>query len=63
MEIKKNSLIIIPVFNEEMSLKGLIPYLNHYRRSEFIFINDGSTDGTKEVISKYPFDCMDIEEN
>ena len=63
MKIKKKSLIIIPVFNEEESFESLIPYLNHYRRSEFIFINDGSTDGTKEVISKYPFDCMDIEEN
>ena len=63
MKIKKNSLIIIPVFNEELSLKGLIPYLNHFKRSEFIFINDGSTDGTNKVLSKYPFECINIEEN
>ena len=63
MNIKNKSLIIIPVFNEEIILKDLIPFLNQFKRSEFIFINDGSTDGTKEIINKYPFDCIDIKEN
>lgn len=63
MKIKKNSLIIIPVFNEEMSLKGLIPYLKQYTRSDFIFINDGSTDGTKKLVSSYPFQQINIEKN
>ncbi len=63
MNIKNNSLIIISVFNEEIILNGLFPFLNQLRRSEIIFINDGSTDGTKEVINKYPFDCIDINQN
>ena len=63
MNIKNKTLIIIPVFNEGIILKGLIPFFNQFKRSEFIFINDGSTDETKEVISKYPFECIDINEN
>jgi len=63
MNIKNKTLIIIPVFNEGIILKGLIPFFNQFKRSEFIFINDGSTDETKEIISKYPFECIDINEN
>ena len=55
--------VVIPVFNEEESFESLIPYLNHYRRSELIFINDGSIDGTKEIVNKYQFNCIDIDEN
>ncbi len=63
MKIKERSQIIIPVFNEERSLENLIPFLNNYSKSEFIFINDGSMDKTKEIIKKYHFNSIDIEKN
>ena len=63
MKIKKGTQIIIPIFNEERSLDSLIPFLKYYNRSEFIFINDGSIDGTKEIVNKYQFNSIDIEEN
>ena len=63
MKIKKRTQVIIPVFNEERSIENLIPFLKYYNKSAFIFINDGSIDGTKKIVNKYQFNSIDIEEN
>ena len=45
--------LIIPVYNEETSLKKLIPQLKHLNQKiEIIIINDGSTDNTKSILEK-----------
>lgn len=45
--------LLIPVYNEEPSLKKLLPQLKHLdQRIEIIIINDGSTDGTKSILEK-----------
>lgn len=47
--------IIIPVYNSEKYLKGCIESLlnQSLNNCEFIFINDGSSDNSKNVIEKY----------
>jgi glycosyltransferase involved in cell wall biosynthesis len=49
--------IIIPAYNEEKGIRqGLesIIKLNLHEKYEVIYINDGSTDRTKEIIQRYP---------
>lgn len=52
-----NTSIIIPAYNEEeaieVGLKKIIE-LNIHEKYEVIYINDGSSDRTKEIISEYP---------
>ena len=55
---KKNSdlTIVIPVYNEQESLPGLLPDLISYcskKNWKFIIVDDGSTDLTREILSKY----------
>ena len=47
--------VIIPVFNGEKYLEECIKSLINQtlKNCEFIFINDGSTDSSKEIIEKY----------
>jgi glycosyltransferase involved in cell wall biosynthesis len=55
MEKKKIS-IVVPMYNEQESLGILYEELNkvvagiHAYEFEFLFVNDGSTDGTQQVI-------------
>lgn len=57
MNISKIS-FVIPVYNEQMrilkTLEELIIFFNKFEYEyEIIFVNDGSTDDTSEIISKY----------
>lgn len=49
--------VIIPVFNEAESILPLIerlfPVLEPFRHFEIIFVNDGSSDRTKEILEKF----------
>ncbi|MFR4948348.1 glycosyltransferase family 2 protein [Thomasclavelia spiroformis] len=55
MEIQPIISVILPVYNgEKYLLEAIESVLNQtYRKFELIIINDGSTDGTKEIINKY----------
>jgi len=47
--------IIIPVFNEVQSVPKLINSIKKYSDHDIIIIDDGSTDGTYEILSRYNF--------
>ena len=52
--VKKLS-IVIPAYNESKSIKKVIDQLLDLKiEKEIIVVNDGSTDGTKEILEKLP---------
>ena len=57
--------LIIPVYNEEASLRKLIPQLKHLNQKiEIIIINDGSTDNTKLILEEnHEFKIINNAEN
>ena len=45
--------LIIPIYNEKATLKELLSQLNDLDdKIEIIIVNDGSTDGTKSILTK-----------
>ena len=55
--MKKNISIVIPIYNEELSIKPLYLELKqvlfeNFNKYEIIFINDGSTDDSVKIIKK-----------
>jgi len=55
----KNTLIIIPVFNEEKNISEVIK--NIYQsvpNSNILVVDDGSTDGTPEVLNHNNIPCI-----
>lgn len=56
--------IVIPVYNEEENLSVLISELSSYSRNmEVIFVDDGSTDQSTEIIKNSGFQLISHEEN
>jgi glycosyltransferase involved in cell wall biosynthesis len=54
---KKNATVIIPAFNEEEGISGLLETLKDqelFDKYNFIVVDDGSTDQTAAVAGKYP---------
>lgn len=57
-------LIIIPAYNEEKSLKRVIEHLRDVcPRFDYLIINDGSTDRTKEICRENAYPVMNLPEN
>lgn len=56
LNIMSNLTVIIPAFNEEQSLKVLLPELLDFIKQnhlQLIIVNDGSSDGTLEVLKGF----------
>ena len=50
----KKFLIIIPTYNEKNNIKILIKKINDcVKNYNLLFIDDNSSDGTKEIIASY----------
>ncbi len=59
----KEVLIIIPAFNEEKNIGGVLKTLQEIRKSvpfDVLVINDASTDNTAEVVRQYGFDVVNL---
>jgi len=65
----KRCLVVIPVYNESVALPRLINLLNELesedpRKSiEFLFINDGSEDGSEEILLKSGLNYVSLANN
>ena len=62
------TLIIIPAYNEELNIENTINKLKKYNKSsnspvDYIIINDGSTDKTKEICKKNNFNVINLIHN
>ena len=58
--------ILIPIYNEERTLKRLLKSLEQYSKegNEVIIINDGSNDNTKEILSRHKYvNCINLKKN
>jgi len=65
-EYHKMISILVPAYNEEKSIgKCLESILNQsYKgQKEIIVVNDGSSDRTAEIVSKYPVKLINLKEN
>ena len=56
-------LVIIPAYNEQDSIFGTVTNLINTCDHDYIVINDGSTDKTKEVLEKNRFSYIDLPVN
>jgi cellulose synthase/poly-beta-1,6-N-acetylglucosamine synthase-like glycosyltransferase len=58
--------VVVPAYNEEKAIGKCIESLlaqDYKGQMEIIVVNDGSTDGTPEIIKKYPVELIDLKEN
>jgi len=49
---KRRVVAIVPAYNEEKCVQGVIEDLRKFKELDVVVINDGSTDGTQEVVEK-----------
>lgn len=64
--MRKNYTIIIPIFNEKSNLPDLLDNLKIYNDlgHEILIVNDGSTDGSKEILSNCNFiQLLNLDKN
>lgn len=53
------TLIAIPVYNEERYVRGVLSHVLEYAEAgDVLVIDDGSTDRTAELVSKFPVDVL-----
>lgn len=57
-------LVIVPAYNEEKNLKKVISNLNEVcPQYDYIIVDDGSTDRTKEICDEYNFNAIHLPKN
>ncbi len=52
--MNNNVSVVIPALNEKSNLKRLIPKLHEEKVSSIFIIDDGSKDGTKDLMKEFP---------
>ena len=60
----KKVLIVIPAYNEESSIIRVVRgIINDFPEFDYVVVNDGSKDGTKDVCKKNDFNLLDLRVN
>ena len=58
------ALIIIPAYNEELNIQKVVNNIrNNYPQYDYIVINDGSTDHTREICDREQYSYIDLPIN
>lgn len=56
--------IVIPAFNEEKNISGILSVLSHFKDVyEILIVNDGSLDKTSEVVISNGFKVLELKQN
>lgn len=63
MKKKSNVLIIIPAYNEEANILGVVEDIQKNTNFDYVIINDGSKDGTLDVLKKNHLHYIDLPMN
>ncbi|MAG21238.1 MAG: hypothetical protein CMF77_03640 [Candidatus Marinimicrobia bacterium] len=61
--MKQSFLVIIPVYNGEATIPSLLKRLSAADIDNFLFVNDGSTDGTGKLLAQQSLNQLDHTEN
>lgn len=62
--MKSDILVMIPAYNEEANIKNVIEYLKeNYSDLDYIIVNDGSSDKTKEICEKEGYHALHLAAN
>ena len=56
-------LIVVPVFNAEMHLQEFCDELQSYAQADILFIDDGSTDDTQNVLKQIGINYLAHDQN
>lgn len=56
-------ILIVPCYNEAENLPTLIKEIEEYPEYDVVFINDGSTDTTKQVLEQYEYPQIHLVNN
>ena len=61
---KSDVLIIIPAYNEEGSIENVVNEIKEsYKEFDYVIINDGSKDRTKEICEHNNYNMIDLPIN
>ncbi len=64
MEYLDKVLVIIPAFNEEANIEGVVEELvQKYPELDYVVVNDGSTDGTAKICKSHGYQILDLPVN
>ncbi|MFD1861962.1 glycosyltransferase family 2 protein [Planococcus sp. FY231025] len=58
-----NILIIVPAYNEEQAIVDTVKQLEQFAEYDYVVVNDGSTDRTKEILEQHNFSHVTLPVN
>lgn len=62
--MKSELLIIIPAYNEEQNIKGVVSYITqNYSQYDYVVVNDGSKDRTGAICRENGYELIDLPIN
>ena len=61
MELREKVLVVIPAYNEEANIEGVVGELErNYPELDYIVVNDGSRDRTAQICREHGYELLDL---